>query len=60
MVTIPRAEFEALQAELRQLRLEAGRAEALRRIKTDPGPGPGDTARVFNRDELAQAWGLSA
>lgn len=61
MVTIPKAELEAMQAELRRLRLEAGRAEALRRLQADPGPGPGDTARVFTtREELAEALGLRA
>jgi hypothetical protein len=56
MVSIPRAELDALQAELRRLRLVEARAEALRRIKADPGPGPGDTAHVFTtREQLARA-----
>jgi len=60
MVTIPRSELEALKAELRQLRLAVARGEALRQIKADPGPGPGDTARVFTREQLAEAWGMRA
>lgn len=53
-VTIPRAELDALVAEIRRLRREAGDAEALRRIRSDSGEG-----RVFTRDELAEAWGIS-
>jgi hypothetical protein len=60
MVTIPRSELEALKAEVRQLRLAVAREEALRQIKADPGPGPGDTARVLTREELAEAWGMRA
>lgn len=55
MVTISRAELEALRAENRRLRLEAGGAEALRRIQDGPGSG----GRTFTRDELAEAWGIS-
>jgi hypothetical protein len=47
-----------MKAELRRLRREVGRAEALAAIGADPGPGPGDTARVFTREELAEAWGV--
>lgn len=57
MVTIPRVEFDALNAELRRLRLEAARTVAKARIQADPGPGDG--APVFTRDQLAEAWGLS-
>jgi hypothetical protein len=60
MVTIPRSELEALKAELRRLRLAVAREDALRQIKTDPGPGPGDTARVFTREQLGEAWGKRA
>jgi hypothetical protein len=60
MVTIPRADLEALQAELRRLRREAGREAALAAMKADSGPGPGDTARVFTREQLAEAWGIRA
>lgn len=38
---------------------ETGRAVAMRRIRADPGPGPGDTTPVFTREELRAAWGLS-
>ena len=58
MVTIPQSELEALKAELRQLRLAVAREEALRRIKADSGPGPGDTARVFTREQIAEEWGM--
>ena len=53
MVSIPRAELDALRAENRRLRREAGDAEALRRIRSDSGEG-----RVFTREELAEAWGI--
>jgi hypothetical protein len=54
MVSIPRAELDALRAENRRLRREAGDAEALRRIRSDSGEG-----RTFTREELAEAWGIS-
>ena len=57
MVTIPRAELDALKAELRQLRLAAGREAARAQILADPGPGD-DDAPLFTRDQLAQAWGI--
>ena len=57
MITIPRAELDALKAELRRLRREVGRGVAIGRIEADPGPG--DTAPTFTRDELASAWGIS-
>jgi hypothetical protein len=60
MVTIPRADLEAMQAELHRLRREAGRDAALAAMKADPGPGAGDTARVFTREQLAEAWGIRA
>jgi hypothetical protein len=56
MVTIPRAELEALQAELRRLRREVGRRTARTRIEADPGPG--DAAPTFSRSDLAEAWGI--
>ena len=56
-VTIPRAELEALKAELRRLRREVGRQTARTRIETDPGPG--DAAPTFSRSDLAEAWGIS-
>jgi hypothetical protein len=46
MVSIPRAELDALLAENRRLRREAGDAEALRRIQSDSGEG-----RAFTREE---------
>jgi hypothetical protein len=60
MVTISRADLDALQAELRRLRREAGREAALAAMKADPGAGPGDTARLFTREQLAEAWGIRA
>jgi hypothetical protein len=60
MVTISRADLDAMQAELRRLRRETGRDAALAAMKADPGPGSGDTARVFSRDQLAEAWGIRA
>jgi hypothetical protein len=57
MVSIPRAELNALKAELRRLRREVGRGEARARIQADPGPG--DDAPTFTREELAEAWGIN-
>jgi hypothetical protein len=57
MVSIPRAELDALKAELRRLRRETGRSVARGRIQADPGPG--DEAPTFTREELAAAWGIS-
>src|ERR1700744_5179950 len=54
MVSIPRAELDALRAENRRLRREAGDREALKRIRSDSGEG-----RTFTREELAEAWGIS-
>jgi hypothetical protein len=56
MVTISRAELDALQAELRRLRREVGRGMAVARIQADPGPG--DDAPTFTRGQLAEAWGI--
>ena len=53
MVLVPRAELDALRAENRRLRREAGDREALRRIRADSGEG-----RTFTREELAEAWGI--
>ena len=53
MVMVPRAELDALRAENRRLRREAGDREALKRIKSDSGEG-----RTFTREELAEAWEL--
>jgi hypothetical protein len=57
MVAIPRAELDALKAELRRLRREVGRGVAKGRIEADPGPG--DDTPTFTREELAGAWGIS-
>jgi hypothetical protein len=57
MVTIPRAELDALKGELRRLRREAARAIARSRIVA--GPGPGGDVLTFTRDHLAEAWGIS-
>jgi hypothetical protein len=54
MVSIPRAELDALRAENRRLRREAGNVEASRRIRSDSGEG-----RTFTREGLAEAWGIS-
>ena len=54
MVLIPRAELDALRAENRRLRQEAGDREALRRIRSDSGQG-----RTFTREELTETWGIS-
>lgn len=54
MVSIPRAELDALLAENRRLRREAGNVEAVRRIQSDSGEG-----RTFTREELAEEWGIS-
>lgn len=57
MITILRAELDALKAELRRLRRQAGRGVAIDRIQADPGPG--DTAPTVTRQELAAAWGIN-
>ena len=57
MVTIPRADLDALKAELRRLRREVGRGVAKSRMQAEPGPG--DDAPTFNREELAAAWGVN-
>lgn len=57
MVSVPRAELDALQAELRRLRREVGRGMARTRIQADPGPD--DDAPVFTRGQLGEAWGIS-
>jgi hypothetical protein len=56
LVNIPRAELEALKAELKRLRREVGRGVAKSNIQADPGPG--DDAPVYTREELAEAWGI--
>jgi hypothetical protein len=39
LVSIPRAELDALKAELKRLRREVGRGATKARIQADPGPG---------------------
>jgi hypothetical protein len=56
LVSIPRAELDALKAELKRLRCEVGRGVATACIQADPGPG--DDAPAFTREELAEAWGI--
>jgi hypothetical protein len=57
MVTVPRAEWDSLQAEVRRLRREVGQRVALARIQADSGPGNG--APTFSRSQLAEAWGIA-
>ena len=57
MVTVRRAELDALRAEVRRLRREVGRSLAKARMEADPGPGDG--ALTFSRSQLAEAWGIS-
>jgi hypothetical protein len=56
LVSIPRAELDALKAELKRLRREVGRGVAMARIQADLGPG--DDAPAFSHEELAEAWGM--
>ena len=57
MVTVPRAELDALKGELRRLRREVGRGVAKRRTQADPGPG-GDEP-TFTGEEFGAAWGVN-
>ena len=56
LVSIPRAELDAMRAELKRLRREVGRGVAMARIQADPRPG--DDAPAFTREQLAEAWGI--
>ncbi|MCW2911342.1 MAG: hypothetical protein JWL68_6131 [Actinomycetia bacterium] len=56
LVSIPRAELDALKAELKRLRREVARGVAKGSIQADPGPG--DDAPTFAREDLAEAWGI--
>lgn len=56
LVSIPRAELDALRAELKRLRREVGRGVAMSCMRADGGPG--DDAPTFTRAELAEAWGI--
>jgi len=57
MVTVSRAEWDSLRAEVRRLRREVGQRVALERMQADSGPGDG--ALTFSRSELAEAWGIA-
>ncbi|MFG1958004.1 hypothetical protein [Nonomuraea sp. NPDC049028] len=57
VITVPRDEYEALKAEVRRLRRELGRQQALLAIM-DNAANPG-RLRTFTRDELAAEWGIS-
>jgi hypothetical protein len=56
LVNIPRAELDALKAELKRLRRQVGRGVARDYIQADTGPG--DDAPAYTREELAEAWGI--
>jgi len=55
MVNIPRAELDAMKAELRLFRLAAARAEALRRIEAF---SPENGGPLYTGEELAEAFGV--
>jgi hypothetical protein len=57
IVTISRAELDALKAELRRLRRIVGRDVARARIQADRGPGDG--APVLAREQLTEAWRIT-
>ena len=57
MVTVPRAEWDSLRAEVRRLRREVGQRVVLERIQADSGLG--DDAPTFSRTQLAEAWGIA-
>lgn len=56
LVSVPRAELDALKAELKRCTGRSGEAAAMARIQADLGPG--DDAPAFTRGELAEAWGI--
>ena len=58
MVSVPRADWDSLQAEVRRLRREVGQRVAAERIRADSGPG--NDAPTFSRSQLAEAWGITA
>ncbi|MFI6319762.1 hypothetical protein ACIBG8_19665 [Nonomuraea sp. NPDC050556] len=58
VITISLDEHEALKAEVRRLRREIGRQQAMRAIM-DNNACPG-TVQTFSREELAAEWGISA
>ncbi|MEU6718167.1 hypothetical protein ABZ897_42440 [Nonomuraea sp. NPDC046802] len=58
VVTIPRDEYESLKAEVRRLRREVGRQQAMQAVM-DNAANP-DQVRTFTRDELSAEWGIVA
>jgi hypothetical protein len=56
MVSIPRAELDALKAEVRRLR--RGVSRGIARVRIQAGPDLGGDALTFTRDQLAEAWGI--
>ncbi|WP_214326654.1 hypothetical protein [Nonomuraea sediminis] len=56
-ITIPRDEYEALKAEVRRLRREVGRQQAMRQMMEN-AHNPGQI-RIYTREELAAEWGVS-
>jgi hypothetical protein len=58
MISIPRADLDAMKAELRRLRREIGRSVARARVQAD-NIGLGDDGPKFTRSQLAEAWGIS-
>ncbi|MFT4186999.1 MAG: hypothetical protein QM621_00280 [Aeromicrobium sp.] len=59
MVSVPHADWEALRAEVKRLRRDAGAQAALSRMQADPGADSDESAVTFTESELAAAWGLS-
>lgn len=58
MVTVPKAEWEALKAEVRRHRREEGRRIALQRMMSGDEPGgPGHVS--FTREQLAERLGIT-
>ena len=56
MVSVPRADWDSLQAEVRRLRRELGQAVVTARIASDSDPG--DAAPTLSRSQLAEAWDI--
>lgn len=56
MVTIPKAEYEALKTEVRRYRIEEGDRIAAAQIEADPYAADG---RTFTRQQLAEMIGVN-
>ncbi len=56
-VTIARAELESLRAEVRRLRRQIGRDNAVERIRADAAHS--DDALIMAGEQLAEAWGIT-